>query len=100
VSADADAVILQHNPARKQYKDMEYYPAYIPAIKDEIDLIRIYGAPTVGITVNTSKMTTEAARTWAKETEEELNIPVVLPLEDGVDRLVAVFAELIKQRNS
>jgi uncharacterized NAD-dependent epimerase/dehydratase family protein len=100
VSADADAVILQHNPARKQYKDMEYYPAYIPAIKDEIDLIRIYGAPTVGITVNTSKMTTEAARTWANETEAELKIPVVLPLEDGVDRLVAVFAELIKQRNS
>ncbi|MCU0356286.1 MAG: DUF1611 domain-containing protein [Cyclobacteriaceae bacterium] len=100
VSADADAVILQHNPARKQYKDMEYYPAYIPAVKDEIDLIRIYGAPTVGITVNTSKMTADEARQWASETEKQLGIPVVLPLEDGVDRLVAVFAEMIRKRNA
>jgi uncharacterized NAD-dependent epimerase/dehydratase family protein len=100
VSADADAVILQHNPARKQYKDMEYYPAYIPAVKDEIDLIRIYGAPTAGITVNTAKMSTADARAWASETEKELGIPVVLPLEEGVDRLVAVFAEMIRKRNS
>jgi uncharacterized NAD-dependent epimerase/dehydratase family protein len=100
VSADADAVVLQHNPARKQYKDMEYYPAYIPSMKDEIDLIKIYGAPTVAITVNTMKMTTEEARVWAEQTERELSIPVVLPLEDGVDRLVSVFAHLIKKNNS
>jgi uncharacterized NAD-dependent epimerase/dehydratase family protein len=98
VSADADIVILQHNPARKQYKDMEYYPAYIPAVKDEIDLIKIYGVNTVGITVNTMKMRTEEAREWAKQTEAELNIPVVLPLEDGVDKLVTVFENLLKQR--
>lgn len=97
VSADADAVVLQHNPSRKQYKDMEYYPAYIPAIKDEIELIKIYGAPTVAITVNTMKMKTDEARTWAKETEKELHIPIVLPLEEGVDRLVEVLAELIKK---
>ena len=51
VSGDANAVVLQHNPPRKQYKDMEYYPAYIPEIKDEIALINIYGAPTVALTV-------------------------------------------------
>ena len=36
VSAAADAVVLQHNPARKQYKDMEFYPAYLPALKEKI----------------------------------------------------------------
>lgn len=100
VSADADIVVLQHNPARKQYKDMEYYPAYIPSVKDEIDLIKIYGGTTVGITVNTMKMQADEARDWARQTETELNIPVVLPLEDGVDRLVAVFAELIKKNKA
>ena len=35
VSAAADGVVLQHNPARKQYKDMEYYPAFLPDLKDE-----------------------------------------------------------------
>jgi uncharacterized NAD-dependent epimerase/dehydratase family protein len=97
ISADADAVVLQHNPPRKQYKDMEYYPAYIPDPKDEIALIKIYGARTVALTVNTAKMTAEAARTYAAKYTKELGIPVVLPLEDGVDALVPLFAEMIKK---
>jgi uncharacterized NAD-dependent epimerase/dehydratase family protein len=95
VSGDANAVVLQHNPPRKQYKDMEYYPAYIPEIKDEIALIKTYGAPTVALTVNTAKMTEKAAREYAIEKEKELGIPVVLPLEDGVERLVAIFKDMI-----
>lgn len=97
ISADADAVILQHNPARKQYKDMEYYPAYIASPKDEIELIKIYGAPTLALTMNTAKMTTDEARQYAKEYEAELDIPVVLPLEDGFDRIVPLLEELIKK---
>jgi uncharacterized NAD-dependent epimerase/dehydratase family protein len=98
VSADADAVVLQHNPARKQYKDLEYYPAYIPDVKDEIDLIKIYGAPTVAVTVNTMKMTVEEAKAWAIQKESELNIPVVLPLEEGVNRLIPVFENMIRNK--
>jgi len=97
VSADANAVVLQHNPPRKQYKDMEFYPAYIPEIKDEIALIKIYGAPTVALTVNTAKMTEQEARDYAAAKEKELGIPVVLPLEDGVDRLVAIFKDMIEK---
>lgn len=97
VSAAADAAVIQHHPVRKQYKDMEYYPAYIPSLADEINLIRIYGAPTVGITINTAKMSIEEARKFAQEEEKQLGIPVVLPLEDGLDRLVPVFADLIKK---
>lgn len=96
VSADATAVVLQHNPPRKQYKDMEFYPAYIPDPKDEIALIKIYGATTVALTINTSKMKEQEAREYAAKYQRELGIPVVLPLEDGVDGLVATFEELIK----
>jgi uncharacterized NAD-dependent epimerase/dehydratase family protein len=97
VSADANAVVLQHHPIRKQYKDMEYYPAYLPEIKDEIALIKIYGAPTVALTVNTGKMKTDEARVWAKQKEQELGIPAVLPLEDGLDRLVPIFKDMIEK---
>lgn len=96
VSADADAVVLQHNPARKQYKDMEFYPAYLPALKDEIALIQIYGAPTVAVTINSAKMTTEEARSAAENYSRTLGIPAVLPLEDGVGALVPLFEALIK----
>lgn len=97
VSAEATAVVLQHNPPRKQYKDMEFYPAYIPDPADEIALIKIYGAPTVAVTVNTAKMKEEEARAWAKKYQKKLGIPVVLPLEDGVDSLVPVFGQMIKK---
>jgi uncharacterized NAD-dependent epimerase/dehydratase family protein len=97
VSAAADAVVLQHNPARKQYKDMEFYPAYLPHPKDEIELIKIYGAPTVAITINTMKMTEKQARDYATEYEKELGIPTVLPLEDGLDKLVPVFKKIIEK---
>lgn len=97
VSADANAVVLQHHPIRKQYKDMEFYPAYLPELKDEIALIKMYGAPTVALTVNTGKMKADEARAWAKAKEQELGIPAVLPLEDGLDRLVPVFKDMIEK---
>jgi uncharacterized NAD-dependent epimerase/dehydratase family protein len=97
VSADANAVVLQHHPVRKHYKDMEYYPATIPSPKEEIALIKIYGAPTVALTVNTSKMQKQEARAFADEQEKELGIPVLLPIEEGVDRLVPLFREMIEQ---
>ncbi|MEO5980506.1 MAG: DUF1611 domain-containing protein [Chryseolinea sp.] len=97
VSADADAVVLQHNPARKQYKDMEYYPAYLPELIDEIALIRMYGAPTVAVTLNTSKITEHDARTAAANYEKQLGIPVVLPLEDGLEALVPLFKSMISK---
>lgn len=101
VSAAADAAVIQHHPVRKQYKDMEYYPAYIPSLADEIALIRIYGAPTVAVTLNTAKMKPAEARAFADEQEKQLGIPVVLPLEEGLDRLVPVFRSLIeKYRNA
>src|ERR1700712_3903454 len=91
VSANANAVVLQHNPLRKQYKDMEFYPAYLPEPKDEIALIKIYGAPTVALTLNTAKMTEAEARDYAVKYENELGIPAILPLEDGVGKLVEIF---------
>jgi uncharacterized NAD-dependent epimerase/dehydratase family protein len=96
VSADATGVVLQHNPLRKQYKDMEFYPAYIAQPKDEIELMKHYGTPTVAVTVNTAKMKLEEARAFAAQYEKELGIPAILPLEDGVERLIPLFEKMIK----
>ena len=95
VSAAANAIVMQHNPGRKQYKGLENYPAYIPDVQDEIELARIYGAPTVAVTVNTGNISEHDARRYAEEYETKLNIPVILPLEDGVDRLVPIFKDMI-----
>lgn len=96
VSAEATSVVLQHNPARKQYKDMEFYPAYIADPKDEIALLKMYGADTVALTINTAKMNQHDAREYAALYEKQLGIPVILPLEDSVNALVPVFKKLIE----
>jgi uncharacterized NAD-dependent epimerase/dehydratase family protein len=98
VSAAAEGVVLQHNPARKQYKDMEFYPAYIPNLKDEVAMIKAYGADTLAITVNSAKMTEKEARESAAAYQKELGIPAILPLEDGVDALIPIFKELIDRK--
>ncbi|MCB0487261.1 MAG: DUF1611 domain-containing protein [Cyclobacteriaceae bacterium] len=97
VSADATSVVLQHNPARKQYKDMEFYPAYIADPKDEIALLKMYGANTVALTINTAKMSQEDARKYAEQYNKELGIPAILPLEDGVNSLVPLFKKMIEE---
>ena len=66
-------------------------------MKDEIDLIKIYGAPTAALTVNTMKMKEAEARAWAVTKEKELGIPTILPLEDGVERLVPIFKKMIEK---
>ncbi len=96
ISAEADAVVLQHNPSRKKYKGMESYKDNIPEVKDEIALIKTYGAPTVALTVNTMKMKEADAREWAEAKEKELGIATILPLEDGVEKLVPIFEKMIK----
>jgi uncharacterized NAD-dependent epimerase/dehydratase family protein len=97
VSADANAAVLQHHPGRKKYKGLEDYPNLIPDVKDEIDLIKIYGAPTVAVTINTHKMAEADARVYANAKEKELGIPVILPLEDSVERLVPIFKDMIEK---
>lgn len=97
VSAAADAAVLQHNPPRKHYKDLDY-PALIPQPKDEIAMIKLYGAPTVAVAINTMKMTQKEARATAARYKKQLGIPAILPLEDGVDALVPVFAKLIAKK--
>ena len=96
VSAGADAAILQHNPPRKLYKDLDYTTP-IPEPKDEIALIKMYGTPTVAVCINTQKMTEKQARTTAARYKKQLGIQAILPLEDGVEALVPVFEKLIKK---
>ena len=57
VSADADAVVLQHNPPESNIRTWNIILLTCRTLKDEIALIKIYGAPTVAITINSAKMT-------------------------------------------
>ncbi len=94
LSGQAKWVVLQAMPARKYYEGTEdNLKAEIPTVASEIELIKMYGAETIAVTLNTHGLTTEEARKIAFILRGSLGVPVVLPLEDGVGEIV----ELIKK---
>ena len=84
LSAGARWVVLQHAPARRYYDGTEELGCVIPPLGDEIELLRHYQAEVLGVTLNTEGQGAGAARAL----EAELGIPVVLPLTEGVGRIV------------
>ncbi|MEO0470314.1 MAG: DUF1611 domain-containing protein [Bacteroidota bacterium] len=88
VSGGADGVILVHPAGRTHYKGWADFNRVLPPVEEEMELVRMYGKPTLGIAVNTANMDADTARSYQEEKEAGLGIPVVLPLKDGVAKLL------------
>ncbi len=88
LSGGARQVVLQHAPARRYYDGTEDYRCEIPSVEDEIALLRHYRAEVVGVTFNTEHMDPATAQRAASDLEAKIQRPVVLPLQDGVARIV------------
>ena len=93
ISARLDGVVLQHHPIRKHFNGLEDYPATIPDPQDEIKLINMLGSETWAITLNTSGMNMDEVRSYQKNLEERVGLPVVCPIEDGLEVLVNMIRE-------
>ncbi len=98
ISANVDGVILQHAPFRKHYEDLEHLGCLLPDVKDEIDLIRMYGPPVLAVTLNGEDGTGKELAEYRRNLTQQLNLPVICPLEDGVDSLLPIIREYISQR--
>ena len=55
------------------------------------------GAETWAVTLNTSKMDMEQVRAYQKDLEARIGIPVVCPIEDGLEVLVNVIKERLNK---
>ena len=96
LSGGAKWVVLQAIPGRKYYEGTEdNVKAIIPSVKSEIQLIRMFGAKTIAVTLNTHGLTLEKARAIQQKLRAQLKIPVVLPLEDGVDEIVETIEKTV-----
>ena len=90
ISGKLDGVILQHHPLRTKFMHLEYYPASVPQPADEIKLIAMLGAPTWAITLNSSGLDRDLVPVIRKSMNTSTGLPVIYPLEDGMDELVAL----------
>ena len=94
VSGNARHVVLVHAPKRTYY---DHDPAWgtIPPIESEIALIRAYGSEVIALALNTEACSQEEAVTYQTEYAEQFGMPVLLPLQEGVDSLIPVIQSLI-----
>ncbi|MEM6359605.1 MAG: DUF1611 domain-containing protein [Bacteroidota bacterium] len=88
ISAELDGVILQHDPTRTFYNGLESYGKKIPPLEEEIELIKMLGTRTVAVTLNTQNLDTAEAQSTKLRIEEEIGLPVIAPLYDGVEVIV------------
>jgi uncharacterized NAD-dependent epimerase/dehydratase family protein len=98
VSAGARGVVLQHAPERVFFEGFEKEELRIPAIEQEIELIRLLGARTLALALNSHGLAPEHLRRERARLERELNLPVALPLEEGVDLLLPVIREFLRSK--
>lgn len=92
VSGNACKVILVHAPKRKFY---DHNPAWGPiaSLASEVQLIELYGAKVIAIALNTEHCTPDEASAYQRQYAAEMNVPVVLPLQDGCASLVPLMTQ-------
>jgi len=100
VSGGARGVVLQHAPGRVFFEGFEEKQYRIPTVAGEIDLIRLLGARTLALALNGEGLSPEELQASRRGLERELRIPVVLPLEEGVERLVSVVRDFVHEEAS
>lgn len=94
LSGNAKGVILQHAPGRTCYIDT---PKPMDPIEKHITLIEAYGAQVLGITLNSEAMSLSDIQQYQSELSERLALPVVLPLENGVEELLPVIRQFLEE---
>jgi uncharacterized NAD-dependent epimerase/dehydratase family protein len=94
-SAQARGVILQHAPGRACFRGRESWR--IPSVAEEIQLIGLYGAEVLAVTLNGERLSAAALGEAQRALAGELGLPVVRPLEEGVERLVPVVRAFLER---
>jgi hypothetical protein len=95
ISGNAKQVVLLFAPKRKYFDNDEHW-GKIPPVETEIEIIEKLGSKVIAVAVNTEDCTTEEAFAYQKEYEQKLNIPVLLPIQEGVDKLLPILKGLLK----
>ena len=94
VSGNARHVILVHAPKRKYYDNLKEWGT-IHSLASEIELIKLYGSKVIAVALNTEHCTEKEAFNFQRKFESELQLPVLLPLQQGVEKIIPVIKSLI-----
>ncbi len=95
ISGNAKHVVLVHAPKRMYFDDDPHW-GKIPSVESEIDIIQKFGSTVIALALNTEHCTPEECIAFQQQYETSLNIPVLLPIQEGVEKLIPTLKQLIK----
>ena len=97
-----DALVLCHDPLRRELDDMPGFP--VPDVAEcaarHVEAARLTnpGARCVGVSVNTSKMSREAADECTRAIALSMGVPCVDPIRDGVADIVGYLLGSVERQ--
>ena len=97
IAGNTKGVILQHAPFQTYFEDLEALKCFLPSIDDEIALIKMYGAETLAVTLNGHGGDDKELIACQQQLCEKLSLPVVRPLEEGVEPLLPTIRRFMDQ---
>ncbi|HEY1250089.1 MAG TPA: DUF1611 domain-containing protein [Thermoanaerobaculia bacterium] len=100
LSGGARGVILQHAPGRVYFDGEEKLGLRIPSVESEIALIGALGSDVLAVTLNGENLSPGALRAEQERLKASLGLPVIRPLEEGVDALVPVLRDFVATETS
>lgn len=90
--AQPDALILCHEPTRTHMRGLPHYP--LPGLEECMEAnIRVASLTNpevrfVGVSIDTSRLDEDSARSYLAETEKQFGLPTVDPVRTGVGPIV------------
>lgn len=93
ISGNAKHVVLLHAPKRKYFDDDPHW-GEIPSVESEIEIIEKLGSKVIAVALNTEKCSTEEAFEYQAFYENSLKMPVLLPIQEGVGKLIPTLKAL------
>ncbi len=97
VSGQAKYVVLQHAAGRTYFDGCEALRLEIPPLQTEIDLIESYGSKVLAVTLHTNDIEDEDIPHYKEKYQQEVNVPVLLPLQEGMDPIIPTIASIIQR---
>lgn len=94
ISGNAKYVVLVHEVKKKYFDDLESWGT-LPSVESEIALIKAYGSEVIALSLNTKDCTLVEAKAAQASLSKTLNIPVLLPLEEGVEAVLPNIKQLL-----
>jgi len=90
ISGRAKSVVLIFAPKRKYFDNEEHW-GEIPTVESEIEIIEKLGSRVIALAINTEECTTEEAFLFQRQYEKKLGLPVLLPIQEGVDKILPIL---------